>query len=149
VFTGVFADVRLLVSYADALLSLNETSITSLPPPPPPPGVELTRSLARLGIDIYTVNSTTASAAQQLCYVLEEQNPLISSCEVDIAVKLDQLSAQPNDKLYANQYAFAVDNTVAAWQAGQFGSSNIKVCVIDTVSSPVSCADLQPVCLCF
>lgn len=53
-------------------------------------------------------------------------------CEIDVQVSTDAGSATPDDKLFAQQWDMSHITVPAAWTAGFTGSSDIRVCMIDT-----------------
>ncbi|CAL8463961.1 g3496 [Coccomyxa elongata] len=74
----------------------------------------------------------TAFSPIQLCDYLSRFNPGLAFCEPDAPVTLDAPSATPNDPLYPRQTNLEAIQVPAAWKTGQFGSRQVRVCVIDT-----------------
>jgi subtilisin family serine protease len=58
----------------------------------------------------------------------------VTSCEPDFLVSIDQEvgSASPNDPSYSKQWNMPDIQLPTAWKTGQFGSKNVRTCVIDT-----------------
>lgn len=127
---AVHADThsRVLVQYADAPLTLNDTTIGTAQAPALPDSIIDTISLPALGLDIYTVNEDPIAVCEELLDTV----PGISSCEPDSAVSLEAGSADPDDTYYAQQSQFQLGNFAAAWAAGYYGTSTIRACVVDS-----------------
>lgn len=53
-------------------------------------------------------------------------------CEIDVQVSTDAAAATPDDPLLTQQWDMNHITVPAAWTAGFTGSSDIRVCVIDT-----------------
>ena len=125
------AQQRILVTYSDADVSINDTQIATLPAPAPPPGLQLVYDLALIGIQVYEITDPGVSI-DQACGDLEDSDEHVSSCEGDATVSIDAGTAKPSDALFSQQYVFQATNALAAWQQGYFGDSSIKACSVDT-----------------
>ena len=129
---AALAQQRVIVTYADALLSINDTqTIATLPAPAPPAGIRLVYDLPRLSIKVFELTDPGLDI-NQACGDLEDSDPSIGSCEGDATVSIDQGTAAPDDKLYPQQYVYQAANAVGAWQQGHFGDASIRVCITDT-----------------
>lgn len=125
------APQRVIVTYDDAFLSINDTQIATLPAPAPPGGIRLVYDLPRLSIKVFELTDPGLTI-DQACGDLEDSDPTIGSCEGDVTVSIDQGTATPNDQLYPQQYVYQAADAVGAWQQGHFGDASIRVCVVDT-----------------
>lgn len=56
----------------------------------------------------------------------------VTSCEPDFLVRLDAFNAIPNDPSFGLQYDMVATQVQKVWQTGNFGSANVKVCVVST-----------------
>ena len=132
---AILAQQRVIVTYADAFLSINDTqTIATLPAPASPAGIRLVYDLPRLSIKVFELTDPALNI-NQACGDLEDSDPTIGSCEGDTTVSIDQGTAAPDDKLYAQQYVYQAANAVGAWQQGYFGDASIRVCITDTAES--------------
>ena len=126
------AQLRVLVTYADASISLNGTTLATLPSPAPPADIRLVYDLTRLGIKVFELLDPDMTV-DEACTELEDIDETIGSCEGDSTVSIDQGgAATPNDALYAQQYYLPATDVPAAWQQGHIGDPTIRACVIDT-----------------
>ena len=125
------AQQRILVTYVDAAVSINATTIATLPAPPLPADIRLVYDLARLGIKVFELTDPSMTI-EEACTELEAEDETIGSCEGDATVSIDQGVAAPDDPLYSQQYYLSATEAPAAWQAGHFGDASVRVCTIDT-----------------
>ena len=85
---AILAQQRVIVTYADAFLSINDTQIiVTLPAPAPPAGVKV----FELTDPALNINQASGD--------LEDSVPTIGSCERDTTVSIDQGTVAPDDKL--------------------------------------------------
>lgn len=117
----------LLVTRGDAGISINDTGgpgdSSDLPPE------FYTQDLLRIGVQLYTVDSN--DTVEELCALLKDFQPDITSCEGDVAISLDQVNAT-DDPLITQQANLDVIRATDAWAKGYTGDPAVRVCVIDS-----------------
>ena len=118
----------LLVTQGDSTVSVNDTSISD-EPPQLPPGFYAPESLARIGVQIYVVDSNETVA--DLCADLSDFVTSILTCEADAPVSLDQANAT-DDTYVVEQTDLDTIRATDAWAKGYLGSSAVRICVVDS-----------------
>ncbi|KAK9808061.1 hypothetical protein WJX73_000076 [Symbiochloris irregularis] len=90
-------------------------------------------------LEVYDVNHLDFSVPgilnptpDMLCDQIQSENPDVTHCEQDFRVTIDTPSATPNDPDWPQQYDMPLVDVEKIWAQGNFGSSTVIVCVIDT-----------------